>query len=137
MSNRNALFASVLMIAPALLTPTWAQEDIIGLDSYQAHCAVCHGSTGVGDGEFADVLTVKPADLTLLASKNNGVFPFLNVLRTIDGRTTLRAHGSSVMPIWGDVFKSEVGESAGPFGSEVLVRAKVVALVDYLETLQK
>lgn len=113
-----------------------AQEDQIGAMSFATHCVVCHGTTGVGDGEFADILTVKPADLTTLAAKNHGEFPYLRVLRTLDGRTTLRGHGV-LMPVWGDVFKAEIGQSAGPFGTELLVRARLVALVDYIETLQK
>jgi mono/diheme cytochrome c family protein len=136
MTHRRLLFAS-LMMATGLVTPAMAQDNTVGLETYQENCAVCHGATGVGDGQFASLLTVKTADLTLLSSKNNGQFPFLDVFRIIDGRTTLRAHGSSAMPIWGDVFKSEIGASAGPFGSEALVRAKIVSLVDYLETLQK
>jgi mono/diheme cytochrome c family protein len=114
-----------------------AQDNQLGSDTYQAACAVCHGPAGQGDGEFSDVLTVKPPNLTLLSANNDGVFPYLDVFRTVDGRTTIRAHGSAVMPIWGDTFKREIGESAGPFGAEILVRARIVALVDYLESLQK
>lgn len=128
-----AAFAALLMAAGAAK----AQDTAIGAEIFRTSCAVCHGTTGQGDGEFADVLTVKPANLTKLSARNDGVFPFLSVFQFIDGRATVRAHGTSLMPIWGDAFAATVGDAAGPFGSELMVRAKIVALVDYIETLQK
>lgn len=90
-----------------------------------------------GDGEFAGVLAIKPSDLTTLSRRNDGTFPYLQVFQTVDGRATIRAHGTPIMPIWGDYFRRQVGESAGPFGSELIARARIVALVDYVESLQK
>jgi mono/diheme cytochrome c family protein len=110
---------------------------VVGEEAYRVSCAVCHGSTGQGDGEFADVLTVKPTNLTTLSAQNDGVFPYLEVFQAVDGRTTIRAHGTAVMPIWGDYFKRQIGDVAGPFGSELLARARITALVDYIETLQR
>jgi mono/diheme cytochrome c family protein len=129
-------FAALVM---AIAAPATAQEitNPIGEDAYRVSCAVCHGSSGQGDGEFADVLTVKPPDLTTLSAQNNGVFPYLKVFQIVDGRANIRAHGTPVMPIWGDTFKRDIGESAGPFGAELLIRARITALVDYVETLQK
>ena len=95
------------------------------------------GANAQGDGEFANLLKVRPPNLTLLSSQNNGEFPFLKVLQTIDGRAVVPAHGTRIMPIWGDTFEREVGESAGPYGAELLIRARIVALADYIESLQK
>lgn len=120
-----------------LASPGLAQDNTVGQAGFQTACAVCHGSSGQGDGEFADVLTVRPPDLTTLSARNDGVFPYLRVFQVVDGRTTIRAHGTPVMPIWGDHFTREIGESAGKFGTELLVRARIVALVDYVESLQK
>lgn len=128
-----ASLAALAFAAPGVM----AQENQVGRDAFQTSCAVCHGTTATGDGEFADVLAVKPPDLTILASKNHGVFPYLDVLHIIDGRTSIRSHGPTIMPIWGNVFKAKVGDSAGPMGSELVVRATMVSLVDYLESLQK
>lgn len=114
-----------------------AQDNQVGADSFRVACAVCHGSAGQGDGEFAGVLTVRPPDLTKLSASNDGVFPYLKVFQTVDGRASIRAHGSPVMPIWGDTFTRELGRDAGPFGTELLVRARIVALVDYVESLQR
>lgn len=128
--------ACSLTVALAMVGVSAAQENQIGAETFATLCVVCHGTTGTGDGEFADILTVKPTNLTTLAAKNNGEFPYLKVLRTLDGRTTVRAHGVA-MPVWGDVFKAEIGDSAGPYGAELLIRARIVALVDYIESLQK
>jgi mono/diheme cytochrome c family protein len=138
MKYRSLSLVSAI-VGLALAAPASAQDiaNVIGEEAFRVSCAVCHGATGDGNGEFADVLTVKPADLTKISAKNDGVFPYLKVFQAVDGRTTLRAHGTAVMPIWGDYFKRQAGESAGPFGAELLARARVVALVDYVESLQK
>lgn len=124
-----------MVVALGLALPGSAQDNSVGEAAYNVACAVCHGSTGQGNGEFADVLAVKPPDLTKLSASNDGVFPYLKVFQTVDGRTTVRAHGSSVMPIWGDHFTRDV--DAGGYGAELLVRARIVALVDYVESLQQ
>ena len=128
--------ACSVTVALAMVGVSAAQENQIGAESFATLCVVCHGATGVGDGEFADTLAVKPTDLTTLAAKNHGEFPYLRVFRTLDGRAAVRGHGV-MMPVWGDVFKADIGESAGPFGAELLIRARIGALVDYIETLQK
>jgi len=135
-SNRLAVLMTATAMVFAASSAALAQDNTVGADAFNASCAVCHGADGKGDGEFGDVLTVKPINLTRLSANNDGVFPYLKVFHAIDGRTTIRSHGPAIMPIWGDAFASEIGESAGPFGSELLIRAKIVALVDYIETLQ-
>ena len=137
MRNRMVIASIGVLIGAGLGMPVSAQENPVGAEAYRVACAVCHGADARGRGEFADVLSVKPPDLTTLSDKNEGVFPYLRVFQTIDGRASIRAHGTSAMPIWGDTLKREVGETAGPFGSELLVRAKILSIVDYLETLQK
>jgi len=53
-------------------------------------------------------------------------------LGQIDGRQAVKAHGESQMPIWGDAFaKSATG------GDERAVKAKIDAVVAYLESIQK
>lgn len=136
MSKASMVLVSALLIL-ATTSAGYGQDNQIGADAYTAACAVCHGSDGKGGGEFASVLTVAPPDLTTLKARNDGVFPYLDVFQLVDGRTTLRAHGTSAMPIWGDTFKQEIGDYAGPFGAELLVRARIVALVDYLESIQQ
>lgn len=127
-----ALTATLLCIGPSA-----AQENVVGSEIYMTGCASCHGVSGRGDGEIAKFLTVKPADLTMISANNHGEFPFLKVFQYIDGRTlAVGAHGSSEMPIWGDVFTESLGAIGGPYGTELLVRARLVAVVEYIESLQ-
>jgi hypothetical protein len=80
---------------------------------------------------------VKPSDLTRLSERNNGQFPFLNVFMIIDGRTTVRSHSTSAMPIWGDRYQQQVDPKQGnPYGAEQAVRGRILELVNYLEAIQ-
>jgi mono/diheme cytochrome c family protein len=101
---------------------------------YETHCAVCHGSTGAGDGPYSKLLTKTIPDLTTLSKTNGGVFPFVRMYEIIDGRQAALAHGTKEMPIWGPRYTSEAGERlyddyrADP---EVFVRARILALIEY------
>ena len=103
-----------------------------GANAYRVHCAVCHGTTGAGDGPLAGRLRFTPPDLTRLATRNKGKFDSEMVLRIIDGRRPVKGHGGPEMPIWGDAFL----DSREGYSPEA-VREKISELVDYLATLQK
>src|SRR5690242_7166046 len=47
-----------------------------GRTMYKQYCAVCHGEEGKGQGPFASTLKVPPADLTALAKRHGGKFPY-------------------------------------------------------------
>jgi mono/diheme cytochrome c family protein len=98
---------------------------------YKRFCAVCHGAAGAGDGQLASELRAKPVDLTRLAARNGGVFSFDKVARAIDGRETVRAHGSADMPVWGEVFSKTSGTEAAD------QKEAVARLTHYVWTLQK
>ena len=77
-----------------------------GAQMWKDYCAVCHGATGAGDGPAAEILESPPADLSLMAKRNNGKFPaehFASVLRSGIGGPV---HGTSDMPFWGPLFRS-------------------------------
>lgn len=97
---------------------------------YGDYCAVCHGSTAAGDGPLAPGLTVAPPSLRRLAALNGGLFPTTRVRERIDGRDLPLFHGTSDMPVWGDVFKTR-----GPHG-ERRVQERLDHLIDHLQTLQ-
>ncbi len=113
-----------------------------GKAEYYAHCAVCHGLSGKGEGSFGEVLKVNMPDLTALAKRNGGVLPVDRVMMTIDGRNTPRAHGTAEMPIWGrdysvmamEYFRNDPNYS--PALVEPFVRARILLLIDYLNRLQ-
>ena len=119
-----------------------ADDDVsAGAREFAVSCAVCHGVSGQGDGEVAKVLTVKPADLTQLAKKNNGQFPFRQVFQTIDGRAVVKSHGSSAMPVWGDRYVAQSGgDAVEPYRSWTaapFVRARILELTYYIQSIQK
>ena len=113
-----------------------AQDSDIGAQLYADYCAACHGAAGLGDGDMADVVNVPSPNLTLLAKNNDGVFPMLDVLHVIDGRSGTRAHGGA-MPLWGRVFSDQIGDSEGEYGSVLEVRGRVLSLAKYLESIQQ
>ena len=110
-----------------------AAEDL-GRGIYLKYCSACHGEGGKGDGVVSQLMLPKPPDLTQLARKASGKFPFYDVVQRIDGRETLRAHGDAAMPVWGVVFQAEEGESPD---AQAIARGKVVLIADYLERIQQ
>ena len=106
-----------------------AQDINIGKMQYQASCAACHGVDAKGDGPVSNELKTHPADLTVLAENNNGVFPYDTVYQMIDGRnSTVASHGTREMPIWGYRF--------GPVEA-YRFKARILAVIDYLKSIQQ
>ena len=109
-----------------------------GSADFLTYCAACHGVEGKGDGTIAEFLTITAADLTQLSKRNAAVFPRERAINVIDGRTEVKVHGPRDMPVWGDWFEFEAGSSiAGKGAEEKIVRGRINALVDYIETIQE
>lgn len=110
----------------------------IGKREYDANCANCHGLSGQGDGSFAQMLRLSMPDLTTLSRKNGGVFPISRVYNVIDGREEVKAHGTREMPIWGMELTLRAAPEHDDYGyeSEAFVRARILAVIDYLYRLQ-
>jgi mono/diheme cytochrome c family protein len=111
-----------------------AQQAATGKDMFERYCSSCHGTDAKGDGPLANLLTAKPADLTQLAKQNGGTFPGVKVMRAIDGREEVRAHGTSDMPVWGERFKAE---SAAVHTRETAVRGRAQEIVQYIQSIQE
>jgi mono/diheme cytochrome c family protein len=104
-----------------------------GRKVYEQNCAVCHGPQAKGDGVAMSLLTTKPADLTQIAKRNGGEFPFWKVYGVIDGREDVKGHGTRDMPIWGAEFRAQAGASPT---AESQVRGRILELVYYLQSIQ-
>lgn len=115
----------------------------VGKQEFESKCAACHGVSGKGNGPQAQFLPKKPANLTILAKENGGVFPAVHVHEIIDGRLEVIAHGPRTMPVWGEEFlqketRDPTDVSAETFTyRETRVNARIQALVDYLSRLQE
>jgi mono/diheme cytochrome c family protein len=116
-----------------------AQNQIDQANSKSAfllYCASCHGRTGEGNGPMAAFLTTAPANLTLLAKRNHGSFPYASLEEVIDGRKTIASHGIREMPIWGTRFRREADNSQSPLPHEIQVNKRIKGLIDYIESIQ-
>jgi mono/diheme cytochrome c family protein len=138
-TNPALLPAFMLLLAA---TPALAADDLAaGRAEFQNSCLACHGESGKGDGPLSKFLTVKVADLTQLSKNNNGQYPFLKVFQTIDGRAVVKTHGDGPMPIWGDRYTVQSGAAGAEpyksYTSEAFVRARVLELTYYIQSLQQ
>ena len=104
----------------------------VGSSLFRSYCSSCHGTSAVGDGPVAEHLKVKPADLTSIAARRGGEFPFQTVVQIIDGRKQVKGHGHGEMPVWGDAFKVASGGA-----SEEQAQKKIEQLAHYLWTIQR
>jgi mono/diheme cytochrome c family protein len=131
------LLVAMVMWTPMTFAPAAAQSggppDTPAKQAYVRYCSSCHGYSGKGDGAVAGWLTSKPADLTQLAKKAGGRFPTTKVMQAIDGTKSVRPHGESDMPIWGERFREE---AAAPDAS-AHVRSKLLLITEYLESIQE
>ncbi len=112
-----------------------------GKIEYMNSCAFCHGADGKGSGPINDLLKKPPTDLTTLAKRNKGIFPFDRVAAMIDGREAVKAHGERDMPAWGGRYSSDSMKAAEyymdvPYDAEMYARARILSLIDYLNRIQ-
>src|SRR5665648_1120297 len=80
MAKRAMKWLIVASFTIGITTAAWAQDSDLGISLYRLACGVCHGIDGKGNGPLSEQLKVPPADLTVLAKKNNGVFPVLSLI---------------------------------------------------------
>jgi hypothetical protein len=134
----------------------WAQDLDASWAEYLSSCAPCHGTDGKGDGPPSSKLRAKPADLTVFAKKNNGVFPMSAVYEAIDGRHAIESHSAREMPIWGcrhtpspispaktrkpriyktpDPYESHLNLSCDP---EDVIANRILSVIQYLRRIQE
>jgi len=130
----SALFSAAVAAAAALsidqtqLPPTYIPS---GEQTYKQYCGACHGADARGNGPTARLLTTPPSDLTTLAKRHQGKFPYEYVSNVLEFGPGLSAHGSSDMPTWGPIFRYVDKQN------ERVVRLRIKNLCDYLASLQR
>ena len=129
----TAVFAAGLISGAAN-----AMEMTAGQVEYRQACASCHGVAGKGDGPVATYMSKPVADLTQIRVRNDGVFPFQEMLELVDGRFSERQPGphGTEMPVWGDryAFGSAVDD---PVEAEINTLGRMTSLIYYLHSLQE
>jgi mono/diheme cytochrome c family protein len=101
-----------------------------GKTLFVQHCASCHGDDAKGAGPAALALKKQPPDLTVLAKRNHGTFPYDDVRKAIDGDAEVPAHGSREMPTWGPLFLALTDLDTRK------AEGLTTALTDYIKSLQ-
>ena len=136
----SLLFAAMLLFraaAGAQSKATGTSDSIppnfvpAGKDMFKQYCAACHGLDAKGHGPARAALKIPAADLTTLAKRHGGEFPYdlvTNVLRFGPG---VAAHGSSDMPTWGGIFQYMDNYN------QAVVQKRIKNLCDYLVSLQE
>lgn len=131
---RNLRFAFVALLVCGTQSNAADYVSMSGKALYERFCAACHGIQGAGDGPVADSLKVEVPDLRLLSRRAGGKFPRDRVIRIIDGRHIIGAHGTRTMPIWGeDLSRLEPGDPNAERATQIVIER----LTDYLEQLQR
>lgn len=102
-----------------------------GKQTYREYCAACHGSDGRGMGPAASALKTPPADLSTLAKRHGGKFPYDYVADIVRFGKPIVAHGSNDMPVWGPIF------AVRDNFNEAAVRQRIKNLCEFLATLQE
>jgi mono/diheme cytochrome c family protein len=131
---------TLAFVAMALSTSAFAQPKVdLGKKEFDANCAICHGADAKGSGAYGELLRRSPANLTLLAKQNQGVFPLARLYEVVEG-SAVPAHGTRDMPIWGREFRAQdfqyYLEARGHYDSAALVRARILLLLEYINRLQ-
>lgn len=120
----------------------------LGQKLYTQYCASCHGADGKGNGPAAAKLTPKPTDLTQLAKRNGGKFPFYETMLSIEGRSPTgqdentdlpgiaAAHGDSKMPVWGEIFSRDELSKGTSSDLQLQATGKIMMITEYLQSIQ-
>ena len=101
-----------------------------GEGMFGQYCAACHGADAKGGGPAAARLKTPPPDLTTLAQRHGGKFPYDYVSTVLLFGPGTTSHGSAGMPTWGPIFGMVDKQNARA------VELRIKNLSDYLASLQ-
>ena len=132
------LFCSLFLIAGAGARPRQRIDqdqlpaDFVpsGKQMFTQYCAACHGLDAKGDGPARASLKVPAANLTTLAKRHGGKFPYDYVTKVLQFGPGFATHGSSDMPTWGPIFRYMDNYN------NAVVDKRIKNLCDYLNSLQ-
>lgn len=131
--QRTFLFS---LLAGAMVLGACVPQEQAGQADFDAYCAACHGVDARGNGPVSVDLNLNAPDLTLIAQRNGGDFPFTQVMSTIDGYTRADQHGS-VMPEFGPLLDGPTVLVEYEGGIQTPTPEPLVSLAHYLESIQR
>jgi len=123
--------ASTLSGAPRRQGPLTPDSVPSGAVLYSQACASCHGDDAKGHGPNVAHLKTPPPDLTTLAKRHGGKFPYDYVSTVLLVGVHLPEHGSSDMPVWGPLFRYVDKDN------KRLVLQRIDNISNYLASLQQ
>ncbi|WP_299788568.1 c-type cytochrome [uncultured Marivita sp.] len=119
----------------AACTPEEMPQASDGRALFMENCAICHSADAKGNGPMARAMEKAPPDLTLIAVRNGGEFPRVEVLSTIDGYTKADLNVPD-MPEFGALLEGDLVPLDTGDGVMTPTPRKLVALLEYLESIQ-
>ena len=119
----------ILVIALLVATAQAAGADQLGgREAYSRYCSACHGTAADGKGPVANVMMPRPPALTKLRSRFGRPLG-TRFVAYVMGEAIPRAHGTSDMPVWGEVL-------AAPDGDESEAVGLIWRIAEYLDSIQ-
>ncbi len=128
----HVLILTLLACCLASTAASAGPSDFDRANLFRSSCAPCHGATGMGGGSVAAALKDPVPVLATLTQRFGGAFPEDYVHQVIDGRTQMRAHGTRLMPVWGDDFLRQHDGEGGESSTDFMIDA----LVQHIKSLQ-
>ena len=137
-SKVAAILAPCLTLSLAACTP---EAKLVGTDVetgamlFATNCAACHGADGRGAGPASLGLGETPPDLRRLTRQNRGRFPRTYVMEIMAGKVG-PDHPTAAMPEFGPEHLGRLVTLQSD-GKEVTVPAGMLAVANYLESIQE
>lgn len=132
--SRAALAAGMLAASALAVFALESKRAVIdeGRMEFEENCTACHGKDGTGTGELAAKLVKPPKDLTTIAQRNSGTFPFWRVFEIVSGETPVAGHETFQMPEYSKRMRAQ--ENAPGY---LPAYVRVLELTHYVESIQK
>ena len=124
-----------LLLVPLFLMGTTVETTNAGRALYMQNCMSCHGVDGKGDGPAAARLSTPPPDLTKIAARRDGEWPALEIMEILSGYSR-NILPREEMPVIVDLLDNDMSEFDTGNGDPILMPTKLIAIADYLESLQ-
>lgn len=121
-----------LLAAAACVAP---QPVDVGRAAFQENCATCHGERATGDGRMAVFVPGGVPNLRELSLHNGGTFPEAHVVQVITKVSDLH-DGIVAMPDFAALLDASPAVYIAPDGERIETDATVLAIVDYLQSIQ-